>query len=231
MKIKGKIAIILGASGLTGGILLRALLEDERYDTVKVFARKNLGFEHSKLRQFIGNLLELRSFEKDFKGDEVFCCIGTTKAKTPDKKQYHAIDFGIPVTSASLGKKNKIDTFIVISALGADANSRIFYNKTKGGMEEAVLNMKIPHTFILQPSLIGGKRQEKRLGEWLGKQFMKIFNLFLTGAAAKYKSIAPETIAKTMIYLANNAHKPARVTSDQIKVLAKKLQIYDRNRT
>ncbi len=222
MKTKGKIAIILGASGLTGGILLRGLLEDERYDAVKVFARKNLGFEHPKLQQFIGNLLELRQFETEFKGDEIFCCIGTTKANTPDKEQYHAIDFGIPVNSASLGKKNKIDTFIVISALGADAKSRIFYNKIKGEMEEAVLTKKIPNTFILQPSLIGGKRQEKRLGEWLGKQFMKVFDLFLIGAAAKYKSIAPEAIAKTMIYLANNHYKPGRVVSDQITALAKK---------
>ena len=84
----GKTAIILGASGLTGSILLKKLLEDKRYESVKIFSRNPVRIRHSKLIEFTGNLLELKSFKKDFFADEVYCCIGTTAKKTPDKELY-----------------------------------------------------------------------------------------------------------------------------------------------
>ncbi len=128
----GKTAIILGATGLTGSILLEILLEDERYETVKLFSRRSVHKKHPKIKEYLGDVLELRDFKKEFYADEVFCCVGTTQKKTPDKKLYRKIDFGIPTIAASLAKENDIQTFIVISALGANAKSSIFYNRTKG---------------------------------------------------------------------------------------------------
>ncbi len=215
-----KSAIILGATGLTGSLLLNELLEDHRYDTIKIFSRSASPVRHPKLKEYLGDLLSLSSFKSDFKADEVYCCIGTTKSKTPDKEKYRSIDYGIPVAAAQLCKENDITTFLVISALGADAKSAIFYNKIKGEMEEAVLGQNIAHTFILQPSIIGGQRDERRLGEWIAKKLFSVFNIVLQGPLKKYRSIQSSTIAKAMVWLANNNYSKNRITSDEIENIA-----------
>ncbi|GAA4275215.1 nucleoside-diphosphate sugar epimerase [Aquimarina gracilis] len=217
-----KTAIILGATGLTGGILLKQLIDDDRYDKIKLFSRKTIGISHPKIEEYIINMLELRDHAQEFIADEVFCCIGTTNAKTPDKELYHNIDYGIPVSAARLSKTNRIQTLIVISALGADSESRIFYNRTKGEMENAILEFDIPKTHILQPSLIGGKRDEKRPGEYFFKVVMKVFNPLLFGPLKKYRIIHPETIVSCMIWLANNEFDKKRIVSDEIKEIEKK---------
>ncbi len=220
MKKRDKTAIILGATGLTGGLLLKLLLMDDRYTDIKVFTRNPLRLTHPKLTEFQCDLLKLQAQQPAFMADEVFCCIGTTKAKTPDEGTYKAIDYGIPVAAASLCAKNKIPSFLVVSAMGADPKSSIFYNKVKGEMEAAVLRLGIPKTHILQPSLIGGDRNESRPAEYFGKQLMKIFNFALVGPLRKYRTIAPENIAKTMLWLANNPYAENRLTSDIINKIA-----------
>ncbi len=212
-----KTAIILGATGLTGGMLLEKLLKDNRYRKIKLFSRKSIGISHPKVTEYIVDLLCLEESNELFIADEVFCCIGTTHTKTPNKTLYHKIDYGIPVTAAKLCSQNNINTLLVISALGADPKSSIFYNRTKGEMEEAVLNYKIPKTHILQPSLIGGNRKEKRTGEYFFKLLMKLFNPILIGAFKKYRTIAPETIVSSMIWLANNEFSDKKILSHKIK--------------
>lgn len=214
-----KIAVILGSTGLTGGILLNKLLEDKRYKEVKVFNRNTLGKVHPKLKEFVVDLLDFSSFEHNFTGDDLFCCIGTTLKKTPDKSLYRKIDYGIPVTASKIAVNNGMTTFLVISSMGADANSFVFYNKTKGEMERDVLKQNIKHIFILQPSLITGKRNEKRLGEYLGKLFMSIINPLLVGSLKKYKSIHPEIIVNAMLFLANSDKPSGQYTSDKLRDL------------
>lgn len=217
-----KTAIILGATGLTGGLVLDKLLEDNRYAKILVFTRNHVRQKHEKIEEYLIDLFELDQFRDLFKADEVYCCIGTTKQKTPDKETYRKIDFGIPATAAKLSKKNEIDTFQVISSMGADQNSRIFYNKVKGEMEGAVLEQKIANTYILQPSLIGGQREESRPLEAIWKKIMNIGDQLLVGKLKKYRSIHPEAIADAMIYLANNKYKSGIIHNDEIKNLAEK---------
>ncbi|BAX81162.1 NAD(P)H-binding protein [Labilibaculum antarcticum] len=213
----GKTAIILGASGLTGKLLLNRLLEDETYVRVKIFTRRSLGLVHPKLKEFIGDLLSLEEFKKDFTGDEVFCCIGTTAKKTKDKVLYRKIDFGIPATAASLAKANGIKSFLVISALGANSESNVFYNKTKGEMEQAVLSQGIANTYILRPSLINGKRDEDRLGEKIGAILMKVLSPFLLGKWKMYRAIKAETIANALHALAQAKPDYKIIESDKIQ--------------
>jgi len=220
MNTQQKTAILLGATGLTGDLLLQLLLKDNRYKKIKLFSRSTSGVVHPKMEEYLGDLIHLETFKNNFMADEVFCCIGTTKSKTPDKERYKKIDFGIPTKAAKLCKENGIETLIIISALGANSKSNIFYNRTKGEMEDAVLQLQVPKTHILQPSLIGGKREEKRIGEWLFKQLMKVANLVMAGPLKKYKSIHPIDIAKAMFWLANNEFKAVRIPSDEIKSLS-----------
>lgn len=222
METKGKTAIILGATGLTGGKLLDILLENDHYSTVILFSRSTVGNKHPKLVEYLIDVLDLEAYAEKFKADEVFCCIGSTKAKTPNKKIYKKIDYGIPLSAAKLCKKNGIPSLILISSLGANANSPMFYNRIKGEMERDVLKLNIPKTHIMQPSLIGGKREEKRIGEWIFKQLFGLFNLLLVGPLEKYKSIEPDTIAKAMVWLANHDYDKIRIESDEIKIIGGK---------
>ena len=215
-----KTAILLGATGLTGGHLLQQLIADERYETIKLFSRSKIEGLPLRVEQFIGDLLEMEQFKNDFTADEVFCCIGTTKSKTPDRSLYKKIDYGIPVSAAKLAKTNGIETFLVMSSMGADKNSSTFYSKTKGEMEHHVLLQNIKNTFILRPALIGGERDEKRTMEKIGLTLFKIVQPLLIGSLKKYRIIRAETIAKAMIKLANiKNHSSEIIPSDRIQVL------------
>lgn len=215
-----KSAIVLGATGFTGNILLKMLLDDARYSKVIVFGRNSCGIKHPKLDEYIIDLFELEHYASKFKADEVHCCIGTTKAKTSNKEIYVKIDYGIPVAAAKLCKANDIETFVVISALGAKKKSKIFYNRIKGKMEAAVIEEQIPNTYILQPSLITGKREEFRLGESFLGLIMTIFKPMLRfGELKRYRPVHPETIAKCMVWLANNTYDSGRIKSKIIQEL------------
>lgn len=220
MEQRKKTAIILGATGLTGSTLLHLLLQDDRYEKIKLFSRNSVNLSSDKIEEYLGDLFMLESFVSEFTADEVFCCIGTTQSKTPDKDTYRKIDYGIPVAAGKLCKVNNIDTLVVISAMGANPKSKIFYNRLKGEMEEAIFKLGIPHTYILQPSLISGQRGEWRFAEWLAKQLFKVFNLFLVGPLKKYRSIHPNEIAHCMIRLANDIENSGRIASDEIKRIA-----------
>ena len=194
-----KTAILLGATGLTGNILLHKLLEDTRYDTIKLFSRTKIKGLPNKVTQFVGDLLNLEQFKEDFKGD------------------------GIPVAAAKLSKENNITTFLVISAMGANKESSVFYNRTKGEMEHDVLEQNIIHTYILRPSLIGGERKERRIVEKVSLVVFKIIQPLFIGNFKQYKIINPESIAQAMLNLANRtSNAEVIITSDDIKKLAKK---------
>lgn len=216
-----KTAIILGATGLSGSLLLKRLIADDNYTSIKLFSRRSSGQSSPKIKEFIGDVLQLENFKKDFTADEVFCCVGTTSSKTSDKALYRAIDFGIPSNAARLAKENKIPTFMVISSMGANASSKVFYSRTKGEMEQAVLDQKIPHTYILRPSLILGERGERRMGENIGASLMKLADPLLRGKAKKYRAIKADTIAAAMINLAKSEHQEQIVPSDVIQDFGK----------
>jgi uncharacterized protein YbjT (DUF2867 family) len=217
-----KTAIILGATGLTGSILLQKLIKDDRYESIKLFSRSKIEGLPKKVTQFLGDLLKIEQFKADFTADELYCCIGTTAKKTPNKALYKKIDYGIPVTSAKLSKENGINTFLVISAMGANTKSSVFYNKTKGDMERDVLQQHIKNTYVLRPSLIGGQRKEHRILEKIGLNVFKVIEPLFIGKLKQYKIIDPENIAQAMINLANNtSHAEVIITSNNIKKITK----------
>lgn len=213
-----KTAIILGATGLTGSILLEKLLADASFEKIILFSRSSVTNNSPKIEEHLIDMFQLEAHSEAFKADVVFCCIGSTKANTPDKETYRKIDYGIPVTAAKLAKQNGINTYIVISALGADANSSVFYNKTKGEMQRDVLNQNIENTYILQPSLIVGDRNENRLGEKIAIFLMKNFGFLIP---KKYKMIKAETIADAMVVLAKDGYPEKIIPSEKIQIIGK----------
>lgn len=217
-----KTAIIIGATGLTGSLLLQKLIADDNYTHIKLFLRRSTGIKHAKITEYMVDMLKLSEHQADFTGDAVFCCIGTTKAKTRSPEDYEAIDFGIPVAAAQLAKDNNITFFAVVSALGANASSRFFYNRVKGRMEQSVLSQGIPQTVILRPSLITGTRQEKRWVEDWGNIFVRLLNPLMLGKLKKYRSIKAESIAETLYKLPDMQIEQQIILSDAIQQIAEK---------
>ncbi len=212
-----KTAIILGATGLTGGILLNLLIDDPTYSKIKIFGRTSVEKVGPKIEERLIDMLQLETYKPDFMADVLFCCIGTTNAKTPDKELYRKIDYGVPVTAAKLCKHNEIDTIVVISAMRANVNSNVFYNKTKGEMQRDVFREGIKNCYIVQPSLIGGARKENRLGERIAKIGMSVFDFLVP---KQYKIIQPEAIALAMFRLADKGYLETIITSEKIKEIA-----------
>lgn len=208
-----KTAIILGATGLTGSLVLEQLIDNENYSTIKLFSRSSTGINHPKVKEYIGDLLEMETFKTELTGDEVYICIGTTKKKTPNQETYRKIDFGIPSKTASICKQNGVLKLAVVSALGANKNSSIAYNRFKGEMEQAILDTNIDQTFILRPSFISGNRQEHRAGEKFG---IAIFNFLKVLLPKKYRAIDAKSIASKMIELCNSDKTSRILESNEI---------------
>ena len=215
-----KTVIILGPTGLTGGILLNNLIEDNSFEKIKLFSRKSVSIKSDKIEQYLIDVLQLEKYKNKFIADVVFCCVGTTISKTKDIVKYKQIDYGIPVTAVKIAKENNIDTFVVISSMGANASSTTFYSKTKGEMERDVLRQNIKNTYIVRPSLIGGHRNEFRIGERIGKGVMSLLNPMFLGSLKKYKMIDPEKIASCMQKLAKIELDQSIFSSDEIVEIA-----------
>jgi uncharacterized protein YbjT (DUF2867 family) len=190
---------ILGASGLIGHEVLKLALENKEVEHVTILVRKSLNLNHPKLREVITDFKNLNDLESKITGDALICCLGTTRKKTPNLNEYKAIDYGLTINIAQLAQKLNVQQVHLISAIGADPNSKIFYNKLKGETEQALIKMDFPQTIIYRPSLLIGKREEFRFGELIAQKLAPIFDLFLFGSLIKYHSISANLIANAII--------------------------------
>jgi uncharacterized protein YbjT (DUF2867 family) len=191
-------AIIAGATGLIGGELLKILLESTDYQEVISISRGEIPVQHKKLVQLIINFDELEKYAHTLKGDVLFCCLGSTRKKTPDLSVYRKVDHTYPVQLGQIAKVNHIQKYHFVSAIGADANSSNFYTKMKGETEADLAHLNLPCLHIYQPSILTGDRKESRPLEKLSIAVMKVFNPLLFGSLKKYRSIPAATVARAM---------------------------------
>lgn len=191
-------ALLLGASGLTGGYCLQELLNENQFDKIIALSRKPLNMKHPKLEQIITDFSDLTSLQSTLKAEVVFCCLGTTIKKAGSKEKFKQIDYEYPLRVAQITKENGTHTFALVSAMGANTNSLFFYSRVKGELEQALRNLSFPSLIILQPSLLLGDRKEKRIGEDIGKVISAVLGFLIP---AKYKAIHAQQVAKAMVKL------------------------------
>ncbi len=212
------IVAIAGATGLTGNLCLQELLQNENISEVFSIGRRPTGIKHSKLKEV---LLQDNKLSDTIHADAFICCLGTTIKKAGSKPAQKAIDLDLPVYLAKELKDNGCKTAAVISSMGAKATSSIFYSRLKGQMEEAMKQMNFDSLSILRPSIIAGKRNEKRFGETVGKGVMKVIDPLLFGSAKNYRSIRATDIAKALVKCVIVQKKGAAIyLSDEVKKLA-----------
>lgn len=195
-------ALVLGANGLIGGFVVDILLKNTAYDTIYAVSRKGIEKENRKLIQVLADRDNIAEKIKDIAIDDFFSCIGSTKAKTPNEDIYHKIDHDYPLKAADLLKNNGCQQVCLVSSIGANVKSKNFYLRLKGQTERSIINLGFSGTFIFQPSLIIGKRNEKRTLESLMQKLSPLSDLFLFGKMKNFKSIRAEVIAKAMVNVA-----------------------------
>lgn len=198
-----KTAIIFGASGFIGSLLLDALLNDGGYGAITIVVRKDLGIHHPKLTTLTGDYRSLTSLKDKVKGDDVFIALGTTKKNTPDEKKYYEIDHDYPVLAAKTAKENGATSVLLVSAVGPNLKSNIFYIRTKAETERDIIALDFAHTHLFRPSMLLGNREEKRPLEKFLMTVFRIINPLFMGGASKFRGIEGRTLAKAMVNAAN----------------------------
>ncbi len=197
-----KTALVVGATGLIGKHLTIKLLESNFYSKVKVLVRKSLDINHPNLEQIIVDFDNLDTSK--IIADDVFCCLGTTMKKAGSKPAFYKVDFIYPLEVAKAALVNGAKQYLIVTAMGADEKSMIYYNRVKGEIEKALTNLHYPTLLIFRPSMLIGKRDEPRLGEKIGEVLMKALSFLIP---EKYKAIEGEKVATAMLVLAQKGLK------------------------
>ena len=197
-----KTALIIGSTGLIGSQLLNLLLDSNDYLKVITFVKRDTGIKHPKLTQYVIDFDKPETYKDLVVGDDFFCTIGTTIKKAGSKKAFRKVDFEYPRQFAAFALQNKVQKYLIISSLSADASSGNFYLKSKGEIQDFLKDCNFESVAVLQPSLLLGNRTEFRFGEKVGTFFMKTLSFLFLGNLKKYKPIEGKTVAKALLKIA-----------------------------
>lgn len=211
-------ALLVGATGLVGGFVLARLLAHPEYSSVEIWVRRELPLRDSKLIQKVVDFSNLPL--QQVHADHVFCCLGTTIRKAGSEAAFREVDHDYPLALARLARSGGSRKFLMVSALGADAASSVFYNRVKGEVENAITALDLPAIWFFRPSLLLGPRQENRPGERIGAVIGKLIAPLLVGGLRKYRPIHVDTVAAAMVYAATHNVAPGAIESDAIARLA-----------
>ena len=186
--------LLLGATGLVGRECLRLLSADPTVETIVVPVRRPLGIDvgSAKVRETVVNFDALAAQPELFKVDQIFSALGTTIKQAGSKSEFHRVDFDYPAAAARLGVAQGARHFLLVSAVGASSSSRLFYNRVKGELEDALRTLPYRSVTIVRPSLLVGNRKPARLGEQIGRRLGWI-------VLGKYRPIAASTVAAALV--------------------------------
>lgn len=216
----GRTALVLGATGLVGGLLLERLLDEPRYSRVRVLARRRLRRRHPKLETRVMEFERLADSPDLLRADDVFCALGTTMAQAGSREAFRRVDHDYVVEAARLASENGAEQFLLVSSLGADPESRVFYNRTKGEAEVAVKNLPFRALWIVRPSLLRGAREQLRVGEMIADVSSRLLRFILVGPLRRYRPVAAADVAAALVALAAEDGTGGVIESEDIPALA-----------
>ncbi|MCI3936035.1 NAD(P)H-binding protein [Chryseobacterium aahli] len=189
-------ALVIGATGATGRDLVKQLLNDNDFEQVDVFVRKPLTIQNEKLKTHIVDFEKPEDWKDSVKGDVAFSCLGTTLKDAGSKEAQRKVDYDYQFQFAKAAKDNNVEDYILVSAYGANPQSKIFYSKMKGELEDAVRKLHFNKITIFKPGMLERKDSE-RSGEVLGSRIIKFANKL--GLFESQKPLPTDVLAKAMI--------------------------------
>jgi uncharacterized protein YbjT (DUF2867 family) len=211
MSPMSRTALVAGASGLVGGHLLQLLLADAAYARVITLARRQLDARHAKLDQRVLDLGALDAVSDPPHVDDAFCCVGTTIKKAGSQEAFRRVDYDYVLAFARVGQRAGARQFLLVSALGADPASRIFYSRVKGEVEAAVQQLPYQGIQIFRPSFLMGDRAEVRLAERIGVPLARVVAPLLVGPLRRYRPIDAAAVARAMVQIAKEGPRGPNV--------------------
>ena len=217
-----KTALIFGSTGLVGSNLLTLLIKDDYYTAIKIFARSKVNINDPKVEIINLDFNKLNEYSHLIKGDDCFFCIGTTKKKTPNNDEYRNIEYNFPVNIAEIAKNNNVRSFMYVSSLGSNPNTKNTYLKNKGEAEEFLKKLNFSQLSIIRPSFLLGDRNEFRLGEIIGKNIYKKLSFLFQGSLRKFRAIESKNVAKAMIVISKNNYQDIYFDSEYLQDISNK---------
>jgi uncharacterized protein YbjT (DUF2867 family) len=190
-------AVILGGTGLVGSELVKELVEHEGFSELILLARRQTGLNHKKIKELVINFDKPEEWNHLIKGDVLFSTFGTTIKKAGSQEEQYKIDYTYQLQIAQAASNNRMKSFVLVSAIGANAKSGMFYNRIKGELDEAVKILSFSNISILKPSFLAGDRQEKRVAERVGSIVLSVLKYL--PFVRKYRPIHAKIVAKAMI--------------------------------
>jgi uncharacterized protein YbjT (DUF2867 family) len=172
---KGMKALMIGATGATGIDLLNTLLADKDYTEVVIFVRRLSGITHPKLVEIFTDFNNLQTVAAHIKGDVLFSCLGTTLKAAGSKDKQWQTDYDIPLQFATIARHNDVSAIVLLSAYGASVDSKVFYSRVKGALEEAIDELGFDQSIVLRPGLLL-RNNTNRLGERISASLLKLLN-------------------------------------------------------
>lgn len=199
--MKHATALVAGATGLIGSHLLTLLLASARHEQVIALTRQPLDFTHHKLTNLVVdfNVLEEEMSNANIHVDEAYCALGSTIKKAGSQEAFRKVDFDYETAFARAAQQAGATRFGLVSSVGANAKSPIFYTRVKGETENAIRAMAFPALHIFQPGVLVGARGEVRPAEHLAITLTPLLNLGLLGPMRKYRGISAEIVARAMV--------------------------------
>ena len=191
--------LLIGASGLIGSKLLEQMLLDSEITSIVLFVRKPIPLEHAKIEQHLIDFDAMNDFAQHFTGDALVCALGTTRSKTPNQIDYRKIDLGYTMEAAKIAKTKGVKQIHLISSMGANPKSKVFYSALKGEIENLIIGLKFDKTILYRPSILIGERSESRPMEKLSQQLNWLYDPLLFGRLKKYRSIKADMVATKII--------------------------------
>ena len=189
-------ALVIGATGATGKDLVKQLCQDSDFDEIDIFVRRRSDFHHEKVKAHLVDFDHPEEWKHLVKGDVAFSCLGTTLKSAGSKENQKVIDYDYQFNFAKAAKENNVQDYILVSAYGASPDSKIFYSRIKGELEEAVKNLKFEKTTIFKPGMLERKNTDRN-GEVFGLKIIKFLNKL--GLFKSQKPLPTEVLAKAMI--------------------------------
>lgn len=216
-----KTSVIIGSTGLIGRNLIEILSKNEGYSNLYSISRSKPEKLPSKVTHIDFNSGRYAIPQNI---DTAFCCLGTTMKKAGSKESFHKVDYEMVIDFAKKAKKAGINRFAVVSSIGANPKASNFYLRTKGEVEEKLKDIGFERLVMVRPSLLLGKRNEKRIGEDIGKALYSIFRFMFVGPLKKYRGINADDVAKAMIALVDKGQGTVTAESNALTMFSKEYQ-------